>query len=930
MKNRSRSNIREGGTSRSRSRESMLRDYRKEKEDLASMLSKLKEPPGAREPFPPNERANIILIFERFALRKSGWKSSWERFLNENRMIADSFELGTSFVAKSKAFSRFVRFEPFVVLLVYANLDFFSKDSNLEKLINKYTLRGDIIDAFLSELPKNNNDSKASRSSGSGKSKPQKKRSYYRPSVGGRLRIKVEIPKNEDDIEYEEDYQEAHSSNNNRKSKMNSRKSRYQSSIKKSHRKYENAESNEEEASNKDKNQKNVRESIAERSMNKRSNLDEDRLPSSSRPRRGRKTMEVEDHSANSPNHIKQSKKNEIEKSQKREKVSSNLVSESEGDRNSTSKNTKKQNRNKSRNSSVSLSKKTKSISSSSNHNTTKANKSRSSSRAKNSLTPKKSESSNQVSSSKKGKSAREESSSSIVPSKRFSNKMIQTESMERKEKSSKKLRSDEKITHFFPKLNSKKSSGKKYPSSDRDDSVKRDSSRKGKKKVSQKKPKESGYLDIDSLDPLKKSSGGKRNSLEAQKHLSPENQPKNIRASIDKQEKSSQNKSQYDYSFTKNLEFVAKKEKNEKFDQNIIVAEDEEISFKRRSGSKIEESNDQKVFMNSNKTETEQFQSKEKPHEEPFSILDSRFVSGSKASVVSHIAQQSMSPRTPDVFSSKKPKNFSIKSDIGKIGAHQPPADIEQMTPLDSFESLKPHPSRQIFETLKNSTTNFPTPLANEIQMQKKVNRESSQDQSLFSYIIRTIPSNVNSSKKKQIIYPQRLTKEEAAAKANTIQYELEQIAGVLSQASNLEYSPDISIESMLPFNAETSRIRTHLRKQMASQKTHRSDIPDMNSNRAKLAPEDRNGSQISDSIREIVNPNFHNNGNYAIISMTDRGQRIYGMKHALSPLKKFEGEDVYRAREDSYSAQKAYHGDLGYIPLNEHVMRHLESNKK
>lgn len=102
--------------------------------------------------FTDEERGLILSTFDKFVSRKSRWQSGWEKLMSESPRIEGSFNLSSSSLPKGRLFSQFVKFEPFAVLFVHANIDFFLTENRLEKFIEQHSLTGDIVTTFFRKL----------------------------------------------------------------------------------------------------------------------------------------------------------------------------------------------------------------------------------------------------------------------------------------------------------------------------------------------------------------------------------------------------------------------------------------------------------------------------------------------------------------------------------------------------------------------------------------------------------------------------------------------------------------------------------------------------------------------------------------------------------------------------------------------------------
>lgn len=280
--------------------------------------------------------------------------------------------------------------------------------------------------------------------------------------------------------------------------------------------------------------------------------------------------------------------------------------------------------------------------------------------------------------------------------------------------------------------------------------------------------------------------------------------------------------------------------------------------------------------------------------------ILDERndgLASASKISSVSHRARAGDSPMTIEGFSSRKRDDLVTVSE-GK------------MLPREKM----PVSDRIVDEERSFQRVNFPT----------------HDELPVYSYYIRSNEPQASPSQTKNVIVPMLYSRREAKFQKLYIEEALDQVANLIRSGNPFDYVPDSNIETSSPFDSKTVKVRALLQDRYLSQKSQMSNQLDQLSNRARIANEDYNPSQISDSIREIVTTNFKNHGNFAIVTLTESAQRVHGVKHALSPLRRFEGEDVIKAREDTKSAQKIFNGNLGYLPLNQELIKHIQSNSK
>lgn len=134
---------------------------------------------------------------------------------------------------------------------------------------------------------------------------------------------------------------------------------------------------------------------------------------------------------------------------------------------------------------------------------------------------------------------------------------------------------------------------------------------------------------------------------------------------------------------------------------------------------------------------------------------------------------------------------------------------------------------------------------------------------------------------------------------------------------------------EELDPMDDKTKRLKSILHRKATPYKSGKQidEEPEIKDEDNNIKEESHNLARLEDKvIHKVVDPNFNNSNNYAIVSLSKKGERKYGSKTAISPLKKFSSTEGKQAKEDLKSAQKKYGEDLSYLPLNQDVLERAQ----
>lgn len=141
---------------------------------------------------------------------------------------------------------------------------------------------------------------------------------------------------------------------------------------------------------------------------------------------------------------------------------------------------------------------------------------------------------------------------------------------------------------------------------------------------------------------------------------------------------------------------------------------------------------------------------------------------------------------------------------------------------------------------------------------------------------------------------------------------------------------------ENLEPLDDKTKKLKSLL---------HRKATPYKSGKQIEEEPElireaDNNNEETTgfvklddDIIHKVIDPHVNARDNYAVVSLSKKGERKYGSKNGVSPLKKFNSAEGKLAKEDLEVIQKRYGDNICFLPLNHEVVdkvHKLSKNKE
>lgn len=128
---------------------------------------------------------------------------------------------------------------------------------------------------------------------------------------------------------------------------------------------------------------------------------------------------------------------------------------------------------------------------------------------------------------------------------------------------------------------------------------------------------------------------------------------------------------------------------------------------------------------------------------------------------------------------------------------------------------------------------------------------------------------------------------------------------------------------ENLEPLDDKTKNLKSILHRKATPYKSEKQIEEEPNINEGKNQDDVKEFITIEQNIiGKVVDPNVNKGDNYAVVSLTKKGERKYGSKTAISPLKKFNSTEGKKAKEDLESVQKRYGDNISYLPLNQEVI--------
>ena len=452
--------------------------------------------------------------------------------------------------------------------------------------------------------------------------------------------------------------------------------------------------------------------------------------------------------------------------------------------------------------------------------------------------------------------------------------------------------KSAEKITDFFPKSTSKEASEKKQTENKvntSQSSQNRKSSRKSVKKVQlvEFPTVQEDYLKFEPLDPLKNKIPLTKEEAALKKAQNAQNL-QNARNSL----QSSQN-------VPKNEE-TPRNERNLEMQTNIIIPMYRSSS--QRQSLEIESKKPFESSDNKLKPSLVEFDhaisTKKFVQEQELHFSDNKQVEKEKTSKSKIINELEERESIQASHHSRDDHQNSSKTKIPSEGNYSSPPSSQLKK--DSYQ-----------QEIKNSISKSAYSMQNNLETDKqlgspslkKVNLSPSQEEQVFFYkVIREIPIGPNDHLTHHII-SQSYSASQAHENWEEIDNYLSDIEHLLAKGSIVVYEKNEEVENFRPFDIRTEKLKLMLTEWSKNRKENKKEA-------------DR---PISASVRKIVDPNFLQNGNYAVVELTEEGQQIYGSDKGLLPLKSFEGGGYESAKADFTSAQKLYNGCLCYVPMRQ-----------
>jgi hypothetical protein len=153
--------------------------------------------------------------------------------------------------------------------------------------------------------------------------------------------------------------------------------------------------------------------------------------------------------------------------------------------------------------------------------------------------------------------------------------------------------------------------------------------------------------------------------------------------------------------------------------------------------------------------------------------------------------------------------------------------------------------------------------------------------------------------------------------------------------------YRPNTELEELEPKDSKTKALKSVLNRPPTPYKSEATsfEISSLDqlggTSKAVISSNDQANrfSNISNNIESIIEADFEKSGNFALLQLTEKGQKSFGTSKVLSPLKKFTSVDRMRVRDNIRSAEKYYNQDVGFVPFDPvlvHRIQHLIKPKE